>query len=205
MAQPHHAIYWKGKNVRIEGNYFEARSQPFGNAISVRSSGIVRNNIILNSPKNGIMYYSNHPGGDSLFIENNFLINNTYGISVASLGNEEYHNKNVIIRFNSIIQDNNYSIYISEKFENTTSFGIYGNILVNPTENYLRTFYEVAGIYDNLERTSDIGFINAASGDLHLKADSEAIGFCTGLTDFPTFDIDGDLRNPAQLNAGADG
>lgn len=205
MAQPHHAIYWKGKDVLISGNYFDAGDQPFGNSISVRSSGIVRNNIILNSPKNGIMYYSNHPGGDSLFIENNFLVNTTYGISVASLGKEEYHNKNVVIRFNSIIQKENYSIYISEKFENTTEFGIYGNILVNPTENYFRTFYEVAGISDNLTRPADIGFVNAENGDLHLNPDSEAVEFCNGLLTFPLYDIDGDLRTSDNLNAGADG
>jgi hypothetical protein len=47
MGQPHHGIYWKGKDVLIEENRFEAGEQPHGNAISVRSSGIIRKNIIL--------------------------------------------------------------------------------------------------------------------------------------------------------------
>ncbi|MGB1104288.1 MAG: right-handed parallel beta-helix repeat-containing protein [Crocinitomicaceae bacterium] len=134
MAQPHHGIYWKGKDVLIEENRFEAGNQPQGNAISVRSSGIVRKNVIIGAPKNGIMYYSNHPGSDSLLIEHNFLAYNTYGISCATLGNEECHNQNVIIRFKTVLQETNYNLYIAAGFQNTTVFSIYGNLFVNPTE-----------------------------------------------------------------------
>lgn len=203
MAQPHHCIYWKGKNVRIEGNTFNAGGQPFGNGISVRSSGIIRNNIILHAPKNGIMYYSNHPGGDSLIIENNFLINNNYSITVATLGQEEWHNKHIIIRFNSTIQSRNYSFYIAEGFENTTSFEIYGNLIINQTGEYYRTFFDLPETYQNLELTTFDGFISEDT-DLHLTEDNAAIDFCSGLVNFPTEDIDGDIRSGSNFNAGAD-
>mgnify|MGYP000751583844 CR=1 FL=1 len=203
MAQPHHGIYWKGKNVRIEGNTFNAKDQPFGNGISVRSSGIIRNNVIINAPKNGIMYYSNHPGGDSLIIENNFLINNNYSISIATLGQEEWHNKHIIIRFNSSIQSSNYSYYIAKGFENTTSFEIYGNLIINTSGEYYKTFFDLPETYQNLELTSFDGFLSQDT-DLHLTGDNAAIDFCMGLDSYPTEDIDGDIRSGSTLNAGAD-
>lgn len=204
MAQEHHAIYWKGENVLIAENEFITGNQPHGNCISVRSSGIIRKNVILNAQKNAIMYYSNHPGGDSLLIENNFIAYPNYGITVATIGNLEWHNKNVIIRFNTILQENNRSIYIAADFETTTNFFIYGNLIVNPTEAYFKTFYEVTGIEQNLVRTGGIDFVSPQSGDLHLLPGTEAEGFCAGLTSFPATDIDGDLRLSETLNAGAD-
>lgn len=204
MAQPHHGIYWKGKDVLIEENRFEAGNQPQGNAISVRSSGIVRKNVIMGAPKNGIMYYSNHPGSDSLLIENNFLAYNTYGISCATLGNEEYHNQNVIIRFNTVLQETNYNLYIAADFQNTTVFSIYGNLFVNPTETYFQKFYEVDGINNNLLTAGSINFVDAENGDLHLIPGSAAEDYCAGLINYPTTDIDGDLRASETLNAGAD-
>lgn len=204
MGQPHHGIYWKGKGVTIEDNRMEGEGQNFGNGISVRSSGLVRRNTIVGFPKNGIMYYANHPGDDSLVIENNFLANNNYSITLGSSGNLSYHNKNVVIRFNSLIQEENYSVYVAKEYETTTNIDLYGNIIVNPSGEYLKTFYEVDGIGKNLTTLSDPGFVDAASGDLHLGPDSEAIDYCAGESEFPSTDIDGDLRNSTELNAGAD-
>ncbi len=205
LAQPHHAIYWKGRNVTITGNTFIAGSQPFGNCISVRSSGLISGNKIFDSPKNGIMYYANHPGGDSLIIENNFVVNSKfYSIIAGSDNNLSNHNKNVVIRFNSCVQQEEHSIYISEVFETTTDFYIYGNILVNSSNQFFRTFYPVDNIFQNLTSTSDIGFAAMENGDLHLLTSSQANGFCDGLTDFPNQDIDGDTRSSTNLDAGAD-
>lgn len=204
MAQAHHGIYWKGKNVLIENNLIDAQGQNFGNAISVRSSGIIRKNIIKNSPKNAIMYFSNHTGGDSLIIENNFLINNNYSITLSTVGKEEDHNKNVIIRFNSMIQSENPSIQIDDRFKNTTSFAVYANIMVNPTEEYIKTPFVIDFVEKNLTAINDIGFVDA-DNDLHVKNGSQAQGFASGIqAPFPKEDIDGDLRNINSLNAGAD-
>lgn len=204
MAQAHHGIYWKGKNVLIENNFIDCEAQNFGNAISVRSSGTIRKNIIKYSPKNGIMYFSNHPGGDTLLIENNFLINNNYSITVNTAGNEPDHNENVIIRFNSMTQEKNPSIQVDERFENTTYFAVYGNIMVNPTENYIKVPLSLDYSTKNLRSNSDIGFIDSTS-DLHVTSNSEAVGYCANIeVSFPTSDIDDDSRVLSTLNAGAD-
>lgn len=203
MGQPHHSIYWKGQNVLIENNVFERGEQEFGNAISHRSSGIIRGNQVHHSNKNGIMYYADHPGGDSLLIENNFLFDNAYSITLASPGNLDWHNEKVVIRFNTLVQESNYSIYVAEPFESSTEVNIYGNLIVNPTENYLRNFFPVDTLR-NLTTPDAVGFIDRESGDLHLTNSSPAVGFCTGLSKFPTTDIDGDVRTSSTLDAGAD-
>lgn len=205
MAQPHHGIYWKAKNVRIEGNTFINGLQNQGNAISVRSSGWIRNNTIKNSSKNGITYYANHPGGDSLLIENNFIVDPKYhSVVVSSAGNQSYHNQNVVMRFNSMVQTGDESIYVAADFESTTQLNIYGNVMVNPSENYFRTFYTIDSIHHNLTAPSDIGFIDRASGDLHITANSIANGYCSGLPNFPSTDIDNDPRTTTNLDVGAD-
>lgn len=204
MAQPHHAIYWKGKEVLIEDNLFTGGDQKFGNGISVRSSGIVRRNTILGFPKNAIMYYANHPGGDSLLIENNFLAGNQFSITVASPGILTWHNKRVIIRFNSMFQEKNHSLSIGAIFGTSTTFEVYGNAVVNKGGEFFKTFFDIPTLYSNLTSSEDIGFQDPDSGDLHLVSGSEAIGFCTGLDRFPSDDIDGDTRSFGQQNAGAD-
>ena len=116
----------------------------------------------------------------------------------------ENHNQKVIIRFNSMIQQADYSMRVGPEFESTTAVEIYGNIAVNPSEEYLRTFYEGITTYNNLTQTGDIGFVDPANGDLHLMSNSQAIDFCVGLPAFPTTDIDGDPRDSNTLDAGAD-
>ena len=205
MGQPHHGIYWKGKNVVIDGNEFVNGTQNQGNAISVRSSGIIKNNIIKDAAKNGIMYFSDHPGGDTLRIENNFIINsNNYSVILASNGTITNHNKNIIIRFNTMVQTKNESIYISEKFENTANISIYGNIIINSTENYFKTFYTLPDIYTNLKSATDIGFVNMATNNLHITNTSVANGYCATLENFPKTDIDNEIRTQLNLDAGAD-
>lgn len=204
MAQAHHAIYWKGQNVTIEKSRFIGGDQTFGNAISVRSSGIIQQNIISGYPKNGIMYYSDHPGGEYLLIENNFLYDNEYSITMGTLGNLNLHNERVIIRFNSAVQEENYSIYVAKEFETTTDVEIYGNIVVNSTEGYIKMYFPLHTLMSNVTSPQDIGFVHIASGDLHLAPNSQAYGKATGVPSFPYLDIDGDLRNQSILNAGAD-
>ncbi len=205
MGQPHHGIYWKGKNVHITGNTFVNGEQPFGNAISVRSSGRVSGNHIKNAVKNGIMYYADHPGGDSLIIENNTISNSAfYSIIMGSDGNTANHNQNVIIRFNTTVETENESVYVAEDFESTTHVEIYGNIFVNASGEYLKSFYPLNDVYSNLQSQSDIGFVNMNGEDFHILPSSAANGYCSGLTQFPLYDIDGDSRSTTNLDAGSD-
>jgi hypothetical protein len=204
MAQAHHGIYWKGKNVLIENNIIDGEGQRFGNCISIRSSGIVRKNKILNSPKAGLMYYSNHPGSDSLIIENNFFINNENSIICNTQGNLSYHNENVVIRFNSLMQSNATSININDRFESTTQFFIYGNIVVNGEEDYLKMPFSAEYLDHNLLSSTDVGFVDI-NNDLHINSNSMAKGFLSDLDiPFPVDDIDGDVRTNSTLSVGAD-
>lgn len=205
MGQPHHGIYWKGKNVQISGNTFVNGNQPFGNAISVRSSGLVSGNVIKDAAKNGIMYYANHPGGESLIIENNVISNSSfYSIIMGSDGNLSNHNNKVLIRFNTTVESENESVYVSEDFESTTDIEIYGNIFVNSTGEYLKSFYTLPNIHSNLTSTNDVGFVDMNDGNFHILPTSVANGFCDGLADFPQYDIEGDVRMSSNLDAGAD-
>lgn len=203
MGQPHHAIYWMGRDVQILNNEFYNGNQNYGNGISVRSSGKISGNKIYDYNKYGIMYYSDHPGGDSLFIENNFVVNCANGIAVSSSGTLENHNENVHVRFNTVYNSETYSVFVANEYESTTDVQIYGNIVVHASENYLECTWDVNN-FSNLTSTSDVGFVDVANGDLHLNANSTAIDFCSGLTYFPTIDIDGDLRFSLTLDAGAD-
>lgn len=66
-----HGIYVQASDFLIEGNYVSESLD--GNGISVRSSGIVRGNVVRGSAKSGIAYYSDHMRGpsDLLVIEGN--------------------------------------------------------------------------------------------------------------------------------------
>jgi len=205
MGQPHHAIYWKGPEVLIEHNTFISGSQNKGNAISFRSSGIIRSNTIINAPKNGIQYYTDHPGGDSVLIENNFIYNSRFhAIGLTSNGNQSNHSKKAIISFNSCYQSEGAVLYASKEFENNMTVTISGNVLISPTNEFIKTFYQIHEEIYNLKAIDDIGFVDLENGDLHLTSNSEAINFCNGLVNFPNTDIDGDQRTSNNLDAGAD-
>lgn len=203
MGQAHHAIYWKGKEVKILGNEFYTDKQNYGNAISHRSSGLISGNKIYNAKKYGIMYFSDHPGSDSLFIENNFLINCKNGIGLTTSGELDNHNKNIHIRFNSLYNSKSNSVFIAPEYEVTTDIKIYGNIIVQESEKYIQSEYEIDS-FSNLKSDTDIGFVNANDGDLHINSNSIANNFCIGLTTYPFYDIDGELRSITNQDAGAD-
>eukprot|EP01084_Bolivina_argentea_P021629 40187_1 len=61
---PHHGMYIQGKGFYIHNNLVYWVNNINGNCISVRSYGIISNNILFNSTKRGITYYSDHPGYD---------------------------------------------------------------------------------------------------------------------------------------------
>ncbi len=66
-----HGIYVQSSDFLIEGNrVLDARD---GNGISVRSSGVVRGNVVRGTGKSGIAYYADHMRGpsDRLVIEGN--------------------------------------------------------------------------------------------------------------------------------------
>ena len=204
MGQPHHSIYWKGKNVTIVNNEFITKNQNYGAAISHRSSGIISGNKIFDKKGTyGIVYFADHPGGDSLLIENNMLYNCDHGIGLTTPEILENHNQNILIRFNTVYNSTNQCIYIGKGFDPTTDIHIYGNILVQPNSEVIKAFSEI-NVFSNLESNSDIGFVDVSNGDLHVLSSSQAVNYCAGLTNYPSTDIDGEIRNSITLDAGAD-
>ena len=92
------------------------------------------------------MYFADHPGSNSLVIENNFLINCENGIGLTTPSNISYHNKNIDIRFNSIYNSKVNSILTKKRFQDAikvtlsdTNIQIHGTddktLLLKPIKN----------------------------------------------------------------------
>ena len=58
-----HGMYIQAKDYYIADNYVTNSTD--GNGISLRSTGVVENNLVEHSGKSGIAYYSDHPAGPS--------------------------------------------------------------------------------------------------------------------------------------------
>jgi hypothetical protein len=202
QGAPHHGIYFIGDNYIIAGNHIRNIYNNDGNCVSVRSNGIVRNNVLYNATKNGISYFSDHPNvGNSLLVENNIVYNCQRGVTVAD-GGEAYVDT-TIIRFNTLITQDLMDISIGSGLSMVNK--IYGNILIRKDGSPLYIFANSP--YDstkNLLSDGDVGFVNFANNDYHITNSSPAYSFATGLTDFPSDDIDSDARGSSRLDAGAD-
>ncbi len=203
---PHHGIYATSKNVLIENNVIHDIYNNNGNCVSIRSSGIIRKNILYNGAKFGISYYSDHPGfNDTLLIENNVIYNNQKkGIGFYSHGNPADHIGKAIVRFNTIIQQTGACIYTARNVE-TIDIEAYANIGVRLDNNpKITEFNSTTEAFTNLFSNTDIGFVDIANNDYHILATSSAIGFATSVSEFPTEDFENDQRTSSKLDAGAD-
>lgn len=205
-GSPHHGIYFQGPNFLIENNTIYDVINNNGNCISIRSYGTIRSNKLYGATKHGISYYSDHPGLDGLLlVENNFIYDNSSrGSNLQTDGNSENHIGSAIIRFNTIITTNKSCIGVSSDMSDL-SVEAYGNILIRTDNgtNYIDSSDPVTQ-NQNLQSSTDIGFVNFNLRDLHITASSSAIDFAVGLTNYPLLDIDGDTRNSTSLDAGAD-
>ena len=199
---PHHGIYFTGYNYLIEGNRISNIYNAKGNCISVRSNGIVRNNVVWGATKNGIDYYSDHPAvGSLLLIENNIVYDCARGIKIQD-GGESYVDTS-IIRFNTVIIANNMCVGIGPSL--SMDIDIYANILVREDGNQYKIWAESP--FDsakNVLSNGDIGFVDFNNNDFHIIPGCIADSYATGLTDFPTVDFEGDIRTVSDLDAGAD-
>jgi Ca2+-binding RTX toxin-like protein len=80
-----HGIYVQSSEFLIEGN--RVTNSTDANAISVRSSGIVRGNYLEDARESGIAYYADHPSGstDRLTIENNVIVGTGNGTTRSDI------------------------------------------------------------------------------------------------------------------------
>ena len=206
LGQPHHGIYSRSKNILIEGNIIRNIYNNNGNCVSIRSSGTIRNNILYNATKFGISYYSDHLGfNDTLFIENNIIYNNDIqGIGFYSNGDTANHIGKAIVRFNTIVQQTGSCIYTAANVE-TINIEVYANIGVRLDGNpQIIAFNSTTSEFTNLFSNTDIGFVDVLNNDYHLTNLSTAIGYATGVIDFPADDFEGDSRTISMLDVGAD-
>jgi hypothetical protein len=219
----HHSIYCQAGDFIIKDNLiFGTRD---GNGISVRSSGVISENIVSGkskSDKPAIRYYSDHFTGisNTLLIENNIIYNdssNAHTLDVSDFASL-YQNstadihivKNFNIRFNTIVslQSNKYGLKISNDF-NQSAYSIIseGNLIINPNgisqcaslpSNTVQNFNLLV---DNI---SDFNS-NVPPYDFHINSNNNAINYVgNNSTNFPLFDIDGEIRPTGAIDVGAD-
>jgi len=202
LGAPHHGIYFCGNDFLISGNRILNIYNTNGNCISVRSNGIIRNNILSEATKNGISYFSDHPSlGNSLLIENNIVYNCQRGVSVAD-GGKSYVDS-TIIRFNTLITNDFMNISIGSGLSMINQ--IYGNIFIRQDGSNI--YIWASSAYDSLKNVlsnGDIGFIDYVNHDYHITNQSSAFSFATGIKDYPSKDFENDARESSRLDAGAD-
>ncbi len=202
QGAPHHGIYFQGNNFTISGNKISNIFNNDGNCVSVRSNGVVRNNLLSKATKNGISYFSDHPNVENLLlIENNIVYNCQRGVTIVN-GGEPYVDS-TIIRFNTLITNNLMCISIGDGL--TMSNQVYGNILVRTDGSPI--FIWAASPFDTIKNATsngDIGFVDFLNHNYHITDQSVAYSYATGLLHFPTFDFENDLRESSRLDAGAD-
>lgn len=202
IGQPHHGIYFQGNDFLISGNQIQNIYNNSGNCISVRSNGIVSNNVVSNATKNGIVYFSDHPNvGNSILIENNIVYNCQRGIRISD-GGEPYVDS-CVVRFNTIISTDYMCVSIGPELN--MNINIYGNILVR-TDGSLNHIWAESPVNEsfNVLSDEDVGFYDYINNNYHITEQSIAYDFATGLLDFPLTDFENDIRNSNRLDAGAD-
>lgn len=205
-GHPHHGIYFQGFNVNISENIIHDVINDQGNCVSIRTYGQVSKNVLYNATDHGISYYSDHPGNDGLLlIENNFIYDNgKRGVHLASNGTSANHIGEVIVRFNTIITNNKSPISTNESLTDV-ALSFIGNILIR-TDGGTEFIYSNQTYSDlyNLTTSGDLNFQDFTNRNLHLTETSSAQNFATGAENFPDEDIDGDIRDVTNLDAGAD-
>jgi hypothetical protein len=206
-SNAHHGIYLQGKNFVIEGNTIYDVKHVKGNAISVRSYGEISRNKIYDCKKNGITYYSDHPGyGGILLIENNIIYDNAVrGVQLYDNGDSANYIGKAIVRFNTIVSKDKSPVGMDESFSNV-DLEVFGNILIRTDggDMYIYGPSSFISTTKNLKAGGDIGFVNFEGRNLHLTSTSQARNFAAGLTEFPEKDFDnGTIRKQASLDAGA--
>ncbi|MFZ1469509.1 MAG: right-handed parallel beta-helix repeat-containing protein [Paracoccaceae bacterium] len=127
-----HGMYIQSSDPRIEGNHILNSTD--GNGISIRSSGVIRDNFIDTTYKSGISYFADHAAGTSniLLIEDNVVIASgngdsrsdidILGVSSGNLGNVV---GTIIVRDNFLTAEGRDYVSISSNFSNL------GGVIVN--------------------------------------------------------------------------
>jgi parallel beta-helix repeat protein len=209
-----HNIYMQASDSVIEKNtVYDSR----GNGISIRSSGIVRQNKIWGSVKSCIRYFSdNFPGkSNELLIENNVCYledkgEGSPGISLAMEDDkpESWIVEKFIIRFNTVVvvPASRFGIAVESEAFDQKLVEVYGNLAMNLEDNqkYISQNY-IDYLSNNYSPVSIEEFVNATEKpyDFRLNEYSLVKGKVIGETNFPEVDIKGNPRWGNVLDPGA--
>ena len=204
---PKHGMYIKAMDPLIEGNYIEATHD--GAGISIRSTGIVRNNFIMNTKISGIICSNMKPAGPSgkIIIENNVVVQKwegtpTWASPLSAYFTEDpypvrYHT--AIVRFNTVVGypdiNPNLRLMRIDDFGLRTNDQAYGNLIVDlrKTPKFWRNEEEVEYRSNNYTRTNLNDFVDPANLDFRLKESSSLIDVITSEPGkLPSSDRDGD-------------
>ena len=194
----YHSIYVQAQDFMITDNHIYGDRD--GNGISVRSSGVVRNNVVegrANAPyKGGIKYYSDHQRGPSntLVIENN-IVSNHDGFEdpilispIASLyqdssivSESERVVQNFVIKNNTAVSHNSHdTIKVDSDYGSSPySVSVTNNVAINTTSEN-RTIVVPSGAItrDNYTNTSLAEFVSGAEPyDFTLTSSHPAYGW----------------------------
>jgi hypothetical protein len=214
-----HGMYIQAADSIITGNVlFDSIG---GNAISLRSSGVVRRNVVLGgSRKASFRYFNDHPAGPSktLLVENNLFVERAPGADAAAppvvemmwASEAATPVDQAIFRFNTIVTTvaDRWGLSISDEFA-AQYVEAYGNLIVN-SQKKSRTLNaaNIDYLSRNLLTKQMHNFVapNPPANDFDLVHQAPARGFATGETVFPASDIQFEPRPGigGVLDAGAD-
>ena len=206
LGAPHHGIYFQGENVTITENEIRGVINNQGNCISIRTYGTISSNTLHNATDHGISYYSDHPGyGEELIIENNIIFDNgKHAINLESNGDPSNHIGSTTIRFNTLLSDDQATIGIQDNLIGVNC-NLIANILLRTDGGSMYIFTSLPlNEEQNMTGSGDMGFADFMNRDFHIFSISPAVDAAVGVSSFPSDDFDGDTRNAASLDVGAD-
>lgn len=160
-----HNIYVQATDSLIENNTVYNSS---GNGISIRSTGVVRNNVIWNSAKSCIRYFNDHQPGpsDTLIVEGNFCqladpgFDGSPGISLlqSKLSPKDWLADNYYVRNNTIVvlTDERFGFSVESKVFDNKFVSVYENVVIN-TKNIEKTINpRYIDYYSNNEKSTSL-------------------------------------------------
>lgn len=195
-----HGIYLKGPEFLVEGNTITSVGDAHG--ISVRTSGVVRGNMVIGATEDGIKYYSDSEtkGTGNLLIENNIVVNCGHGGLVFAVGGGPLIDT-VVVRFNTLV--NNYrGIRIYQDLTNV-SFQLYGNFVIEPGGKY--TYFKTRPRVEqfNIYQQSTADFFDLANRDFRIYPHSVAWKIVPDTVMVPEYDYLNQPFPTAPFSAGA--
>lgn len=186
----YHGIYMQATDNIITGNVIDIST---GNGVSIRSSGYVGNNKISNTAKSCVRYFSDNVTGATkkLQIENNLCVNPAGDYPAISIlwGGNAAVVTDFQVRFNTIVGGLS-SFQVQSSQFSSAQVAVYGNLF---TKALVTTYID----YNAGNLLATVPF----SADYSLSAGDPAIGYASGVRDWPAVDIDGTIRRT--IDAGA--